>query len=251
MAPQASRPPIPDRDEYGPVGDEQVGHPVEWATVAGWLEEARYYWLVTARPDGRPHAAPVWAVWVDSRVFLTTAPGTVTARVLTANPHALVHLESASEVAIVEGVATRLPPEDVPPAAVDAYARKYGWRIAPDDSGMPYFALSPNLALAWRLPDVRGSAMRWRFKPLLGGAGFRDFHEATAKLVRAVAEVVEPRERSKALEPEHALEERRRPVANRATQPALAAGFGDQAPLHEAGNGRVGCNAANPSDLRT
>ena len=163
MTPRASRPPIPSRDEYGPLGDAPAGQPVDWAEVVGWLEEARYYWLVTARPDGRPHAAAVWAVWVDSRLFLTTAPGTVTARVLAANPRALAHLESATDVAIVEGKAAQLGPDDVPPAAVDAYASKYGWRIEPDDPGMPYFALAPELVLAWRLPDIRGTAMRWRF----------------------------------------------------------------------------------------
>jgi hypothetical protein len=159
----ASRPPIPSREEYGALPGEVAGEPVDWSTVSDWLAGARYYWLCTARLDGRPHAVAIWAVWIDERLYFTTSPETVTARILTANPHVAVHLESASEVAIVEGVAARLAPEDVPEQAVDAYAEKYGWRIERADAGMPYFEIHPKLALAWRLPDIRGSARRWRF----------------------------------------------------------------------------------------
>ena len=38
-----------------------------WATVAGWLADARNYWLCTARADGPPHVKPVWALWMDAR----------------------------------------------------------------------------------------------------------------------------------------------------------------------------------------
>ncbi|MEI6136703.1 MAG: pyridoxamine 5'-phosphate oxidase family protein [Chloroflexota bacterium] len=29
------------------------------------LRTAMNYWIATTRPDGRPHAAPVWGVWLD------------------------------------------------------------------------------------------------------------------------------------------------------------------------------------------
>jgi len=51
-------------------------------------------------------------------------------------------------------------------------------------------------------------------------------------LVRAVSEVVEPWKLGERVEPEHALEQRRRPVANGASG-ILAPGFGDQAALDE------------------
>ena len=64
-----------------------------------------------------------------------------------------------------------------------------------------------------------------------------------------LAEVVEPRQRGEALEPEDALEERRRPVADRAARRRLASGLGDRARAREAGDGRVGGDAADPRDL--
>ena len=70
-----------------------------------------------------------------------------------------------------------------------------------------------------------------------------------ADLRGAFAEVVEPGQRSGALEPEDALEERRRPVANRSTRSIVAACLGDQAALEQAGDGRVGGDAADASDL--
>lgn len=160
---EASRPRLPDRPEYGAPANEHVGRPVDWETVSDWLERARYYWLCTSRSDGRPHAIAVWAVWSDGRLYFTTSPETVTARILARNPHAVVHLESASEVAIVEGAVRRLAAGEVPRTVVDEYAMKYAWRIDPADEGMPYFVLGPRSILAWRLPDLRGSAVRWRF----------------------------------------------------------------------------------------
>ncbi len=137
--------------------------PVEWQIVEGWLGEARYYWLATARLDGRPHVIAIWAVWIDEHLYFTTSPETVTARVLADNPRALVHLESASDVTIVEGICNRLAPDEVPSDVVEAYATKYGSRIGAEDEGMPYFEFRPSLVLAWTLPDVRGTAARWRF----------------------------------------------------------------------------------------
>jgi len=159
-----SRPPIPSREEYGALGPEAVDAPLAWSTVSGWLADARNYWLGTARTDGRPHVSAIWAVWNGEHLFFTTSPETVTARILARNPQALVHLESGSEVVIVEGEAERLARDAVPSTIVDAYAAKYGWRIEPDDAGMPYYALRPKLILAWKLPDIRATARRWRFE---------------------------------------------------------------------------------------
>ena len=33
------------------------------------LEQAQFYWLATARPDGRPHVMPILAVWLDGGLY--------------------------------------------------------------------------------------------------------------------------------------------------------------------------------------
>src|SRR4051794_21455434 len=42
----------------------------------GWAEErltrSRNYWVCTMREDGRPHAAPVWGIWLDDAVLFSS-----------------------------------------------------------------------------------------------------------------------------------------------------------------------------------
>ncbi|MGD0811408.1 MAG: pyridoxamine 5'-phosphate oxidase family protein [Acidimicrobiales bacterium] len=46
--------------------------PTTWEETRRQLETAELSWLVTVRPDGRPHATPVVAVWVDDALHFTT-----------------------------------------------------------------------------------------------------------------------------------------------------------------------------------
>lgn len=158
-APRTTRPRIPEREEYG-SGD--LARQLSWATAQRWLEEARYYWIGTTRPDGRPHAVPVWAVWHENRLYFSTNPETLTARNLSRRPQVVAHPESAAEAVIVHGRAERSNPRSLE-AVIEAYESKYGWRLDPEDQGMPFFELVPRRVLAWRAEDVRGTSARWEF----------------------------------------------------------------------------------------
>jgi len=46
--------------------------PTPWAVTCAALEAAELAWLVTLRPDGRPHTTPVVPVWVDDSMHFTT-----------------------------------------------------------------------------------------------------------------------------------------------------------------------------------
>jgi nitroimidazol reductase NimA-like FMN-containing flavoprotein (pyridoxamine 5'-phosphate oxidase superfamily) len=131
-----------------------------WSYVTERLERARNYWICTTRPDGRPHAAPVWGVWVDGALYFGTGPRTRKARNLAANRAIVVHLESGDDVVILEGIAEEL--DDVAPALfariADASAAKYQER--PEDaSGM--FAVRIRAAYAWH--NFPKDATRWVF----------------------------------------------------------------------------------------
>jgi hypothetical protein len=56
-APKASRPHMPG---YGIVPADSGDGLLEWAWAVERLNRSRNYWIATARPDGRPHVAPVW-----------------------------------------------------------------------------------------------------------------------------------------------------------------------------------------------
>ncbi len=69
---------------YGvPETDEGL---LDWSWAVTRLESALNYWFATTRPDGRPHAMPAWAVWLDAALYFEGSPMTRRARNLAANP---------------------------------------------------------------------------------------------------------------------------------------------------------------------
>jgi general stress protein 26 len=139
------------------------GERLPWARVEEWLTGARNYWLCTTRPDGRPHAKPVWGVWVDDMLLFSTSPDSVTARNVAAGSPLLVHLESGDQVAMFEG--TPEPVRDSPllERFTDLYEKKYNWRMDVSDPDTPILALRPESVLAWDAKDsFIDTAARWR-----------------------------------------------------------------------------------------
>jgi hypothetical protein len=57
--PIASRPHMPG---YG-VPENKKGM-LPWSHVTGRMAESRNYWISTVSPAGRPHATPVWGLWL-------------------------------------------------------------------------------------------------------------------------------------------------------------------------------------------
>src|SRR3954447_26810544 len=112
---------------YG-VGAEPSPELLSWRWVADQLTSARNYWIATARPDGRPHVAPVWGLWLDEAFYFSTDPASRKARNLEANPALVVHLESGDDVVILEGTAERVTDPSLRGRFADAYDAKYQMR---------------------------------------------------------------------------------------------------------------------------
>ena len=164
LQPQRSRPLLPHG--YG-VPDTEVGM-VEWSWATAQLEQARNYWFSTTRPDGRPHAIPAWAVWLDGALYFDGSPETRRGRNLAVNPAIVVHLESGDNVVILEGEAR---PHDRPDralaerlvAAFEAkYAASHDYHPSPDqwdDGGL--WVVKPRVAFGWT--EFPNALTRWRF----------------------------------------------------------------------------------------
>jgi hypothetical protein len=145
---------------YG-ISTEPDGQlPWTWATQR--LTASRNYWVSTTRPDGRPHAMPVWGVWLDDALLFSTDPDSVKGRSLAARPDVVIHLESGEEVVAAFGQAERLDPGDVPAGFVPAYAAKYGHELDLNQPGFGFYRLRPERVLAWREADYPTSATRFR-----------------------------------------------------------------------------------------
>jgi Pyridoxamine 5'-phosphate oxidase len=160
-------PPAPSRPRMFGTYLEPSLLPWEWAEER--LAAARNYWICTTRPGGRPHARPVWAVWLDGRLLFST--GSLAAGNLAANPEITVHLESGSEVVILEGVAEPVAEDELVRRVCDAYNAKYRWDLDPAGLPGPFLAVRPRVAFGWLSDDsgldrgsaFHGTATRWRF----------------------------------------------------------------------------------------
>jgi hypothetical protein len=161
-APERSRPGMPDG--YGvPENDEGL---LDWSWAAERLREAKNYWFSTTRPDGRPHAMPAWAAWLDGILYFDGSPETRRARNLAANPAISIHLESGDEVVILEGITDYVgrPDRAFAERLATELARKYGPKYAPepdtwDQGGL--WALRPKVAFGWG--EFPTTVTRWRF----------------------------------------------------------------------------------------
>lgn len=121
--PQRDRPEMP----VG-YGVDQADDFVAWDVVEERLRGSLHYWLATTSPNGRPHVVPRWGVWLDGAFWYDGSPETIHVRNLEENPNTVLHLESGSEVTIVEGLSLRPDPITgvLGERLATEYARKYG-----------------------------------------------------------------------------------------------------------------------------
>lgn len=143
---------------YTPPGTKTKFLP--WTFAESRLRRARNYWVCSARPDGRAHAAPVWGVWLSGAFYFSTDPSSRKAKNLASNPAIVVHLESGDEVVIVEGTAA---PVELGTELDAAYHRKYKMHLIGFPAPMVVFRVTKSVVLAWREKAFAASATRWAF----------------------------------------------------------------------------------------
>lgn len=157
--------PQPDRPQmqnYG-IAAGSAGL-LAWEWVAERMSQARSYWVCSTRPDGRPHAAPVWGVWADGALYFGSDRQARKTRNFAHIPEAVVHLESGDEVVIVEGTIVEVTSPALLAQVVSLYAAKYPpYQPDASDPGAVWFTLRPHTVFAWLERDFPNTATRWRF----------------------------------------------------------------------------------------
>ncbi len=158
--PTPSRPHTPG-PAYGIPRDKKGLLP--WSHVSERMAQAMCYWICTVGPDGRPHATPVDGLWLDDTLYFGGSPETRRNRNLAANPAVCVHLESGSDVVILQGEARpRTPDRELAHRLAEASARKYGYAPKPEEyqaNGVHVFR--PQVAFGWK--QFPRDVTRWRF----------------------------------------------------------------------------------------
>jgi PPOX class probable F420-dependent enzyme len=102
---------------------------IPWNTIDLTLRATRSIWIATTRPDGRPHAMPLWFWWDGKSVYFITGRTTQKARNLAAQPWAVIHAGDADDVVIIEGPVAIVTDHDELERVDRAYAAKY---VAPE-----------------------------------------------------------------------------------------------------------------------
>lgn len=149
---------------YGFENVEDPGAKLPWAQVDELLAKARTYWIVSVRPDGRPHVAPVWGVWMNHELVFETSTESVKARNLVTEPRCAAHIDHSEAGVIVEGAAERTEDEAIVRAFAAAYEAKYE-RDVDQYLERPVsivFRLVPRVAYSFR-EYLGQSSTRWIF----------------------------------------------------------------------------------------
>lgn len=133
-----------------------------WATAERVLVESEMFWLSTVRADGRPHVAPLPAMWVDGRAFFCTGALEQKARNLAAHPECVLttgtNTYRAGVDVVVEGVAAITRDEALLHRLAALWQSKLDWTFEVRDGAFadpghdtvaPVYALTPAKVLAF------------------------------------------------------------------------------------------------------
>lgn len=140
---------------------------MDWHDVEQRLREAIVYWIGTVRPDGRPHASPIWGIWHAGRFWFDGSPETRRGKNIARNPHITITLEDGTRPVIMEGVVADLHAPDLA-LRVElsrVYTAKYadlGYSPEPETWESGIYVTDVHTVLAWTEFGV--DMTRWRFR---------------------------------------------------------------------------------------
>ncbi|TDC75316.1 pyridoxamine 5'-phosphate oxidase family protein [Actinomadura sp. 7K507] len=163
VAPAAERPYMPG---YGIVGPDEGSGLLPWSWAVEQLRAARNFWVCTVRPDGRPHAMPVWGAWSGAALLFSSSAQSRKLVNLRANPRVVVTTEEAENPVVIEGVAEVLTRQEDLQRFIDLVNSKYATRYRVDfldPEVNATVAVRPQAAFGLRQGDFTGSPTRWSF----------------------------------------------------------------------------------------
>jgi general stress protein 26 len=155
---------------------DPAAHPMTWNEVVDLLEGSEMFWLSTVRRDGRPHVAPLPAMWLDGALHFCTGPTEQKAKNLEHNPSCAVttgtnEYRRGTDV-VVEGRAIRVTDPARLRSLAQLWKAKIDWKFDVGDgvfldtesegSEAYVFEVQPSKILAFGKAPY--SQTRFRFK---------------------------------------------------------------------------------------
>jgi len=128
--------PVPElHPEYSSAGAGAT----PWREVEAVLETAEIFWISTVRADGRPHVAPLPAMWLDRALHFSTGLEEQKGRNLGRNPNCVLTTGNNSYRhgldVVVEGRAERVTDGETLQRLADLWQTKIGWPYDVVDGG--------------------------------------------------------------------------------------------------------------------
>jgi PPOX class probable F420-dependent enzyme len=96
------------------------------------LGDERVVWLTTVGRSGTPAPTPVWFLWHDDEILISSEPNKAKLRNVTAHPQVAVNFNAThtgGDVGVISGTAV-VDPEPISGEALAAYNAKYADDIA-------------------------------------------------------------------------------------------------------------------------
>jgi len=147
---------------YG-IEEEPAGL-LTWEWAVERLAKSHNYWLSTTRPDGRPHAMPIWGVWLDDGFYFSSGKQSRKSRNLAANRECVISTESAAEAVIMEGKAEIVADRTTLQPFYRAYKAKYDWDMEQEPLvNEPVYRVSPRVVFGFTEEELTSDATRWTF----------------------------------------------------------------------------------------
>ena len=163
IQPENARRARPNMPSYGVLPDQSEAM-LTWDWVEAQMLGARNYWLCTTCGDGKPHAEPIWGVWIESCFYFSTGKNSVKARNIRGDNRVVLHLESGDETLIFEGIlAESNENASMQAAIVSAYVDKYDISLDAEDLDAIQYRLQPRKVMAWLESDFPATATYWLF----------------------------------------------------------------------------------------
>jgi len=98
---------------------------IPWSKMDHSLRAFRSIWISTTRPDGRPHAVPVWYIWDGRNLYFISGRNLQKAKNLAHQAWIVVHAGDGDDVILLEGRAEIVTKREEMERIDEAYRAKY------------------------------------------------------------------------------------------------------------------------------
>lgn len=122
-----------DRDPASTTSLVEGAEPLDADAVLERLGLAREFVISTTRPDGRPHAVPILAVWVDGALHFAAGDDTRKARNLDHAPRCVITTSAGGSDLVLEGTVRRIDDPATLDRVAAAFEGVYDWEPEPRD----------------------------------------------------------------------------------------------------------------------